>query len=396
LGKYEKTNTPAIVECSIKLGKAILTGIHPEFIPSSLNSSDEDLKNILPSLLLHDSRRVILFRSLLKNLGMELTENPQEIIPPLSKNYLFCSSEYQLDQMKTILSPLAEKLSLDYNLSTKQADISFDCETFSKLLKTNQLGRTFLFGEIVTSTQTILVDNPIIFQQIPGLVYICSRQLQGVGRGNNTWVSPFGCLMFSIQLLHKDASNILFLQYVMAIAIVDCIRSLSNYKDLDLKIKWPNDLYSNKKKIGGILVNSSYMNGVFGIVIGVGLNTWNANPSHCINKIIELYNQQYQANLPYISREEMLALILNKFEELYNDFSIHGFSNLEDKYYKYWLHSNEKVQLETEGTSREVRLTGLTSSGFLRAVDVRTNQEYELHPDGNHFDLLKGLIQAKL
>lgn len=158
LGKYEKTNTPAIVECSIKLGKAILTGIHPEFIPSSLNSSDEDLKNILPSLLLHDSRRVILFRSLLKNLGMELTENPQEIIPPLSKNYLFCSSEYQLDQMKTILSPLAEKLSLDYNLSTKQADISFDCETFSKLLKTNQLGRTFLFGEIVTSTQTILVE----------------------------------------------------------------------------------------------------------------------------------------------------------------------------------------------------------------------------------------------
>lgn len=105
-----------------------------------------------------------------------------------------------------------------------------------------------------------------------------------------------------------------------------------------MKIKWPNDLYSNKKKIGGILVNSSYMNGVFGIVIGVGLNTWNANPSHCINKIIELYNQQYQANLPYISREEMLALILNKFEELYNDFSIHGFSNLEDKYYKYWLH----------------------------------------------------------
>lgn len=59
------------------------------------------------------------------------------------------------------------------------------------------------------------------------------------------------------------------------------------------------------------------------------------------------------------------------------------------KYY-----SNEHVQLKTESVLQKVKIIGLTSSGYLRAVD-ETGREHELHPDGNHFDLLKGLIIPK-
>jgi biotin--protein ligase len=44
------------------------------------------------------------------------------------------------------------------------------------------------------------------------------------------WVSPEGCLMFSIQIMHKEHSNLVFLQYLMGLAIVDAIRIKSGYE----------------------------------------------------------------------------------------------------------------------------------------------------------------------
>lgn len=42
------------------------------------------------------------------------------------------------------------------------------------------------------------------------------------------WVSPLGCLMFSVQVLHRDPNTALFVQYLMGLTIVDAIRGLPN------------------------------------------------------------------------------------------------------------------------------------------------------------------------
>ncbi len=58
--------------------------------------------------------------------------------------------------------------------------------------------------------------------------------------------------------------------------------------------------------------------------------------------------------------------------------------------------SNEQVKLETEGETIEVIIQGLTPSGFLAAKELHKDKYYELHPDGNSFDLMRGLIYKKV
>lgn len=54
-----------------------------------------------------------------------------------------------------------------------------------------------------------------------------------------------------------------------------------------MRIKWPNDIYAGKLKIGGILCQSAYRNHEFQVVIGLGLNVRNRQPTTCVDAVIE-------------------------------------------------------------------------------------------------------------
>lgn len=58
-------------------------------------------------------------------------------------------------------------------------------------------------------------------------------------------------------------------------------------RSLDVRIKWPNDIYSNGMKIGGVLCYSTYRAKEFQVVIGVGLNLDNSQPTTCVNDILQ-------------------------------------------------------------------------------------------------------------
>lgn len=116
-----------------------------------------------------------------------------------------------------------------------------------------------------------------------GLVCVASRQLSGRGRGGNTWLSPAGCLQFSLLLRmpSSHASKIVFVQYLFGLAVVEAIRSEPGFDQVGkrIRLKWPNDIYADMgvergeearwQKIGGILVNSSYAGSDFNLVIGM-------------------------------------------------------------------------------------------------------------------------------
>ena len=72
-----------------------------------------------------------------------------------------------------------------------------------------------------------------------------------------------------------------------------------------MRIKWPNDLYSNGLKVGGILCQSVYREGAFHLVIGAGLNVSNKQPTTCIQTILEELSSQAgsSSNHQPISRE---------------------------------------------------------------------------------------------
>jgi biotin---protein ligase len=272
-------------------------------------------------------------------------------------------------------------------------------------------GSTLLYGEVVTSTNTMLEKNLTLLSHLPiGFTATATTQVAGRGRGTNVWVSPHGSLMFSVVLRHSlaisNTAPVVFVQYLAALAIVAGIRSYSKgYEKLPIKLKWPNDIYAldpskdpKEKayvKIGGILVNSSYAGGDYTLVVGIGLNVNNTAPSVSLSQLAS------KAGLPALTLEKLLASILTHFEELYACFCRTGFdAKLESRYYDSWLHTDQVVTLEAEGGVK-ARVKGITRDwGLLLAEELNwegraTGRRWELQSDSNSFDFFKGLLRKK-
>ncbi|KAL8953923.1 MAG: hypothetical protein Q9222_000210 [Ikaeria aurantiellina] len=266
-------------------------------------------------------------------------------------------------------------------------------------------GKHLLYGEVVTSTNTMLEKNTQILRRLPtGFTATATVQVAGRGRGTNVWVSPAGSLMFSTVIRHSMSlmpqAPVVFLQYLAALAIVEGIKTYDHgFSRLPVRLKWPNDIYpadpSGKTfvKIGGILVNSHYSTSEYLSVVGVGLNTTNASPTTSLNAL----------NPPYaFAAEKLLARILTCFSDLYARFIETGFDEyFENLYYGHWLHSEQIVTLEAEGGIR-ARIKGITTDwGLLKAEELgwedrATGRVLTLQSDSNSFDFFKGLIKRKV
>lgn len=272
----------------------------------------------------------------------------------------------------------------------------FQIDLFLKSLSTNQFGRFFIWSPRLPSTHDVISHN---FCELPiGAVCAADIQSKGRGRSKNVWESPIGCLLFSFTIQMDDGKIVPLLQYVISLAITEAIKEICDKNGLpylDVRIKWPNDLYLNGLKVGGILCTSTYKSKKFNVSAGIGLNVDNEKPTVCLNAVLrETSVASYK-----FTREDILAAFFNKFETLYNLFIHQGFQALEELYYKTWLHSGQRVIVQEKNGEQVVEnvvsIQGLTPSGYLLAVG-EDNQMCELHPDGNSFDFFKGLVRRKL
>lgn len=106
-----------------------------------------------------------------------------------------------------------------------------------------------------------------------GSVIVAKKQCGGSGRMGRVWSSPAGGLWFSIILRPCVNPEIVAqLTLLAGVAVVKAVRRL--YSTSEVKIKWPNDLLLNGKKICGILsemkLNENGM--VDYVILGIGLN----------------------------------------------------------------------------------------------------------------------------
>ncbi|KAK3503780.1 biotin-protein ligase [Neurospora crassa] len=290
-------------------------------------------------------------------------------------------------------------------------------------------GNHLMYGDTVTSTNTLLSSNPQLLSKLEsGFTFTATRQVAGRGRGNNVWVSPAGCLIMSTVINHSAnviASRPLgFFNYLAAIAIVEAIKGYDHeddiYQKLDVKIKWPNDIYVRDPskpnepayvKVGGILANCSYSAPNYQVVLGIGLNTNNAQPTTSLDALLKWTASVLQGDKPPpppFHIERLVARIVTCLEILYDHFLRKGFSDeVEALYYKHWLHTNQIVTLEDEDGVK-ARVLGITKDqGLLVAEEVMedgielnswkgTGTMFQLQSDENGFDYWKGLIKRKV
>ncbi|XP_066507604.1 biotin--protein ligase isoform X2 [Hoplias malabaricus] len=274
----------------------------------------------------------------------------------------------------------------------------FSMETYSQNLQSQRLGRTLLYADVTSTTMDLLEGLMLKLPEDMGLIAVAARQTKGKGRGGNAWLSPLGCAMFTLHLQVEINSSlgqrIPFLQHLAALAVVESVRSLPGYEDIDLRVKWPNDIYySNLMKLGGVLVNSTVMGSTFHLLIGCGFNVSNSNPTICINDLVVQQNWEQGCSLEPLSSSQLIARSVTLLEQLISQVQQQGPQAVLPLYYKRWVHGGTQVRLWSED-GPEADVVGLDDHGFLQ-VNSREHGLVSVQPDGNSFDMLRNLIVTK-
>ena len=118
--------------------------------------------------------------------------------------------------------------------------------------------KTFFF-ESVYNTQEFALSE---LSNEPILVVSYSQE-KGKGTSNRTWLNADQALACSLAVKQEDIK----LQHTL-IPLLSGFLFTEVLKDINLSLKWPNDIILNNLKVGGILVEKSGNN----IVIGIGIN----------------------------------------------------------------------------------------------------------------------------
>ncbi len=97
------------------------------------------------------------------------------------------------------------------------------------------------------------------------------NQTEGKGLGNNKWLSePFQNILMSIITFPEiQVTDYFKLNLIVSLAVIDYLKLLG----IKAKIKWPNDIYVNDKKLCGILIENNISgNLISSSIVGIGLN----------------------------------------------------------------------------------------------------------------------------
>jgi len=185
---------------------------------------------------------------------------------------------------------------------------------------------------------------------------ITNSQTAGRGRFDRNFFSPAqtGIYMTFVLFPKKTINDILLITIISAISVVTAVKKLTG---INLNIKWVNDILLNNKKIAGILtetVLNSKTNTVESLITGIGINvTTEKFPD-------ELKNIAASLNVN-ISRNKLIAEIMNIFFDLYNG---NEKINLMDLYKKYLI-ANKKVIYYIDGKKFTGKIESINNNGNL-------------------------------
>jgi BirA family transcriptional regulator, biotin operon repressor / biotin---[acetyl-CoA-carboxylase] ligase len=158
-----------------------------------------------------------------------------------------------------------------------------------------------------------------------GMLVMADTQTEGRGRMSHTWFSPPGDNLYFSLLLRPDVelSAVPSLPLVVGLAVAEAITACA--PALQPKIKWPNDLLVNGKKICGILCElQTKGDRPDYIVVGIGVNV-NLTADQLPEELKARATSILIENGAPLKREQVLAAILNRLEPLYDNWRVFGF-----------------------------------------------------------------------
>jgi len=181
-------------------------------------------------------------------------------------------------------------------------------------LRTRFVGRNIQYVPRLASTMDV-ARTAAIAGVANGTVVLAGEQTAGRGRLKREWISPQGCLAFSL-ILYPEMRCLPGLVMVAALAVAEAVTAIT---PIVAELKWPNDVLIRGKKVSGILVETGLRTDCQSYaVIGIGLNV-NLDSAACL-KISPTATSLSREIGRELSRSVVLCVLLARFEHLYEAF----------------------------------------------------------------------------
>ena len=180
------------------------------------------------------------------------------------------------------------------------------------------------------------------------ILVTADMQTKGRGRNEKKWNSPKGNLYFSFGFTRHNLINGLSVKVGLIVA-----ESLQQILKKNVLLKWPNDIFYLNKKVGGILVETSSMNNIFKIVIGIGVNLQLSDS----NK--QWGNLEINTDIDKV-KEQIIEMLSSKLFVFLED-------DLDEDWSKRWInlciHNEKEIMLESN--NEELLFMGINHDGQL-------------------------------
>ncbi len=181
------------------------------------------------------------------------------------------------------------------------------------------------------------------------------RQTAGRGRFQRGWVSDEGGLWLSAVV--PAGADAAALPLAAGLAVCDSLRSLGLKR---LRMRWPNDILVDDRKLAGLLVDRFHPGAA---VAGIGINVLN-NPECCdpdlINHTVRLADL-VQCAPPL---RKLTQIVLRHLRSVLEDMQPNGFAAILPRVNKLWGNPR-RVELDLDGELRQGTFGGIGTAGEL-------------------------------
>ncbi len=239
-----------------------------------------------------------------------------------------------------------------------------------KILQTSLIGKDIRYFSELESTNS--TAREIASNVSEGTVVIAETQKKGRGRMGSEWQSIAGGVWLSLIL--KPAiplENVSKITLVAGIAVTNTLRNM----DISARIKWPNDVLVNGKKICGILTEvSAEVDKVDHVILGIGINA-NVKLSDLKYEIRKNSTSIVNETGNTVDRTVFLANLLYELEQQYIRFETKQFADIVDE----WINLSDTIGREVRVTTPhkliEGKAVGITERGALVVLDKNKKRQ---------------------
>lgn len=262
-------------------------------------------------------------------------------------------------------------------------------EEIKSILRTKEIGKEVLYYDMVDSTNT-KAKQLAEQENTHGLLVIAEQQEMGKGRRGKNWNSQKGTGIWMSLIIKPKIKPVAasMLTLVAALAVTKAIRQIGeqeeNRNNLEAKIKWPNDIVVNGKKVCGILTEmSSELDYIHHVVIGIGIN---ANIEKFPDEINHIATSLLLEGKKHIKRSQLVAFVLEAFEAYYIKFlKTENLETMITEYNQWLINYEEEVKIIEENVTYTGVAKGITPTGELIVI----------LPDGTRKEVVSGEVSVR-